>query len=119
MQLGGGDRGHLYVFFQAEDGIRDYKVTGVQTCALPISGGVEWAGPLAAGLRANLGLRVASRGLLRLGEGEGRTFPEIGRAAGRGRGEISGGGVSLKKKKKTVLRRHILCLSLSSVSTPT
>src|SRR5256885_7834104 len=26
-------------FFQAEDGIRDYKVTGVQTCALPI-----WAG---------------------------------------------------------------------------
>src|SRR5256885_3795687 len=28
--------GHLF-FFQAEDGIRDYKVTGVQTCALPIS----------------------------------------------------------------------------------
>src|SRR5256885_10584811 len=26
-------------FFQAEDGIRDYKVTGVQTCALPISNG--------------------------------------------------------------------------------
>src|SRR5688500_20223494 len=24
-------------FFQAEDGIRVYKVTGVQTCALPIS----------------------------------------------------------------------------------
>src|ERR1022692_3306514 len=24
-------------FFQAEDGIRNYKVTGVQTCALPIS----------------------------------------------------------------------------------
>src|SRR2546426_3439204 len=29
-------------FFQAEDGIRDYKVTGVQTCALPISLGVTW-----------------------------------------------------------------------------
>src|SRR5256885_9291436 len=28
-------------FFQAEDGIRDYKVTGVQTCALPISGRVD------------------------------------------------------------------------------
>src|SRR2546426_1809704 len=28
-------------FFQAEDGIRDYKVTGVQTCALPISGREE------------------------------------------------------------------------------
>src|SRR3989454_2399984 len=25
-------------FLQAEDGIRDYKVTGVQTCALPIFG---------------------------------------------------------------------------------
>src|SRR5690348_17459696 len=25
-------------FFQAEDGIRDGRVTGVQTCALPISG---------------------------------------------------------------------------------
>src|SRR5256885_7710277 len=32
------DRRHvlLLFFFQAEDGIRDYKVTGVQTCALPI-----------------------------------------------------------------------------------
>src|SRR5438132_13181952 len=26
----------LYFFFQAEDGIRDHCVTGVQTCALPI-----------------------------------------------------------------------------------
>src|SRR2546426_7406705 len=26
----------VFFFFQAEDGIRDYKVTGVQTCALPI-----------------------------------------------------------------------------------
>src|SRR3989454_8097296 len=30
---------YLFFFFQAEDGIRDYKVTGVQTCALPISSG--------------------------------------------------------------------------------
>src|SRR5256885_11679311 len=29
-------RNRLSFFFQAEDGIRDYKVTGVQTCALPI-----------------------------------------------------------------------------------
>src|SRR5699024_11794845 len=29
----------LSFFFQAEDGIRDRNVTGVQTCALPISGG--------------------------------------------------------------------------------
>src|SRR3712207_3671167 len=29
----------FFFFFQAEDGIRDIGVTGVQTCALPISGG--------------------------------------------------------------------------------
>src|SRR6266702_7534483 len=29
---------HVLFFFQAEDGIRDGHVTGVQTCALPISG---------------------------------------------------------------------------------
>src|SRR5688500_20151892 len=27
--------------FQAEDGIRDYEVTGVQTCALPICTGLD------------------------------------------------------------------------------
>src|SRR2546426_488981 len=31
-----GRRLQRLFFFQAEDGIRDYKVTGVQTCALPI-----------------------------------------------------------------------------------
>src|SRR2546427_4348503 len=30
----------IFFFFQAEDGIRDLTVTGVQTCALPISSGV-------------------------------------------------------------------------------
>src|SRR5262249_58436469 len=29
-----------FFFFQAEDGIRDWSVTGVQTCALPIFWGV-------------------------------------------------------------------------------
>src|SRR2546430_6085411 len=29
----------FFFFFQAEDGIRDLTVTGVQTCALPISSG--------------------------------------------------------------------------------
>src|SRR5690606_39967705 len=32
--------GALHFFFQAEDGIRDFHVTGVQTCALPISAAV-------------------------------------------------------------------------------
>src|SRR2546429_2089459 len=30
------DVNHFFFFFQAEDGIRDVAVTGVQTCALPI-----------------------------------------------------------------------------------
>src|SRR5438094_6574569 len=33
----------LFFFFQAEDGIRDRTVTGVQTCALPISVGAARA----------------------------------------------------------------------------
>src|SRR5256885_12863727 len=33
----------MFVFFQAEDGIRYYKVTGVQTCALPIFEGLDAA----------------------------------------------------------------------------
>src|SRR5260221_9689238 len=32
-----GARTCWFFFFQAEDGIRDHCVTGVQTCALPIS----------------------------------------------------------------------------------
>src|SRR2546430_7546376 len=31
-------RSRIFFFFQAEDGIRDLTVTGVQTCALPIFG---------------------------------------------------------------------------------
>src|SRR5256885_2771546 len=34
----------FFFFFQAEDGIRDYKVTGVQTCALPISAALGLGG---------------------------------------------------------------------------
>src|SRR5437762_9448554 len=41
-----------FFFFQAEDGIRDTSVTGVQTCALPIFG------VLSLGKRAEPGSRV-------------------------------------------------------------
>src|SRR3712207_372580 len=37
----------FFFFFQAEDGIRDIGVTGVQTCALPILRWVAWLGPIA------------------------------------------------------------------------
>src|SRR5688500_13988029 len=50
---------HSFFFFQAEDGIRDYKVTGVQTCALPISRHRRARRALDAGLAA----RVRQSGL--------------------------------------------------------
>src|SRR2546425_12980388 len=36
----------FFFFFQAEDGIRDKLVTGVQTCALPISTADATSGPM-------------------------------------------------------------------------
>src|SRR5256885_16373667 len=74
-------------FFQAEDGIRDYKVTGVQTCALPISPSSR---PCASARCLSSPRSTVRR------PGRGR---EIGRGACRGKGENSGGAGSFKKKK--------------------
>jgi putative N6-adenine-specific DNA methylase len=46
---------------------------------LRVPGGVSFSGPLAAGMRANLELRVATRVLVRLGEVEARQFSELRR----------------------------------------
>src|SRR5947207_12426833 len=43
-----------FFFFQAEDGIRDHCVTGVQTCALPIS----WPGRSVAAIRSGTAARA-------------------------------------------------------------
>src|SRR5206468_8167866 len=59
-----GCAGGQYFFFQAEDGIRDLIVTGVQTCALPI-------------------FRVAQRDEPRVGGAEGRQMTGQGAAAVR------------------------------------
>src|SRR3989475_4094174 len=40
----------FFFFFQAEDGIRDLTVTGVQTCALPIYTDSPWRWPELWGL---------------------------------------------------------------------
>src|SRR2546429_5729223 len=71
----------IFFFFQAEDGIRDVAVTGVQTCALPIC-------------------RPRREDWGSTGMWGQRPRTEIGRASGRERGEISGVAVSLKKKKR-------------------
>src|SRR5437773_5266698 len=98
----------LFVFFfQAEDGIRDRDVTGVQTCALPISWPEEWGGT---------GWNVAQRYIFEEECGYVGTPPlipfgltmcaavllrfEIGRASCRERGEVSGGAGALKKKER-------------------
>src|SRR4051794_41313390 len=81
------------VFFQAEDGIRSGRVTGVQTCPLPISlppalrPGEPEAVPLAATARLPAPLNA---------EGEAEAVAatgsvEIGRAWCRERGEGFGG----------------------------
>src|SRR5690349_22945170 len=44
--------GVFYFFFQAEDGIRDLYVTGVQTCALPILRGLR-PSPVSVSSRRN------------------------------------------------------------------
>src|SRR3989454_10956274 len=66
----------FFFFFQAEDGIRDYKVTGVQTCALPIS--------LEDDLMRLFGSDRIARWMERTGaeEGEVITHPLVTRAIG-------------------------------------
>src|SRR2546430_11939129 len=102
-------------FFQAEDGIRDLTVTGVQTCALPICIGAleRGAGEQVQSVaiaeppvevdrileRPAQRLRLPATAVARaVRPREHRR--EIGRASCRERGEISGGGGSLKKKKE-------------------
>src|SRR5437867_5029995 len=90
----------VFFFFQAEDGIRDRTVTGVQTCALPISRlrsvPVGWdpmeAKPLKPVQRADEGASIrmtADRVLVRRpgSEGERKSKAgQIGRASCRERG---------------------------------
>src|SRR5438876_7241515 len=43
----------FFFFFQAEDGIRDGRVTGVQTCALPICLSLIWMPETFVGMALN------------------------------------------------------------------
>src|SRR5262249_59923031 len=96
----------MYVFFfQAEDGIRDWSVTGVQTCALPILALLR-VERLAVRPRGRV-LADAAQSGLPVEDGVGRAHVRrqrrrgrlgIGRASCRGRGEIEGGGGALGKR---------------------
>src|SRR5690348_18383199 len=98
----------LFFFFQAEDGIRDGRVTGVQTCALPISvpkGRIDFLHHvILIQLRVDCGdLSLSERvieGVIdgRRGNSESRSR-KIGRASCRERVEMWVGGGALKKKR--------------------
>src|SRR5207248_8070706 len=94
----------FFFFFQAEDGIRDRTVTGVQTCALPICHR-EWRtraawSAVASGVEMPHGHGTAWR--LRDGAAPVSRRPclgQIGRASCRERGEGSGRAGGVKKKE--------------------
>src|SRR5256885_3717484 len=66
-------------FFQAEDGIRDYKVTGVQTCALPISGRSIPAQIQLCFVDVNAAVGIVARSEI-AGAGEDTSFEQLQRA---------------------------------------
>src|SRR2546425_4889038 len=77
----------FFFFFQAEDGIRDKLVTGVQTCALPISYEAVLAEHYGELMRAKLGLRDSRPGddtllrdLLELMRGSDADYTNVFRA---------------------------------------
>src|SRR5699024_11987812 len=98
-------------FFQAEDGIRDRNVTGVQTCALPICRvqrrgdvGGPGVGVLDGGagrVGAGGGHLVGVAALVREGTQRGDQAPvQIGRASCRERVESGGGGGALDSTER-------------------
>src|SRR2546426_6981392 len=99
----------FFFFFQAEDGIRDYKVTGVQTCALPISrqrgarrvaGGVAHRrAPTRSGLARPRDRGGGRRAALGPGDRGGRALRSGERRGGEER-RSRGAPDHLKKKKE-------------------
>src|SRR5688500_20398794 len=95
----------MFFFFQAEDGIRDYKVTGVQTCALPIS--APRAGVASAVSHGSAGSAPAAEDPGGSGHhggtepaGDGRASTQIGRASCRERVETTAGELSRQSTKR-------------------
>src|SRR5690625_6643481 len=97
-------------FFQAEDGIRDGHVTGVQTCALPIleeSYGIQQETFIYAenSLRnksiLDIHNNIIRSGLEASSAIQGKADAEIGRASCRERGEywVVGGAVQREKRR--------------------
>src|SRR5438067_9217320 len=94
-----------FFFFQAEDGIRDRNVTGVQTCALPIS--AEF-GPLVVTYRNGAPVRLQDLGRVLDDVQDNKSAAwfngsraKIGRASCRERVKSSEWDGAQKKKENT------------------
>src|SRR5687768_18102360 len=93
----------FFFFFQAEDGIRDVAVTGVQTCALPI-----WSAhhkqsarvTVICSARAILPDRAAKFGHRQNDNVSHPVTEKIGRASCRKSVDLGGRRIIKKKKKK-------------------
>src|SRR5207248_6789657 len=72
-------------FFQAEDGIRDRTVTGVQTCALPIS---TLEASRTDVLAADAAIKTAAADLVRAQADEEKAKLDYGRAQGLFKAEL-------------------------------
>src|SRR5256885_3706066 len=110
----------IFFFFQAEDGIRDYKVTGVQTCALPIC--PPRPRPLRDAEIAECRGGFHRRPLFRSGRGRGGRSGSAGAGGGagfggllvdrervgEGKGVEFGGRRVIKKKKSNIDGRLFL-----------
>src|SRR2546425_1554717 len=97
----------FFFFFQAEDGIRDKLVTGVQTCALPISPGPGGRDREGEGrLRAQLSPAQRARLPGHRGQQEAHHLRggAPGQAAGRGEGGGGGGGPAAHRDRAHLFR---------------
>src|SRR5437868_15219947 len=85
----------FFFFFQAEDGIRDRNVTGIQTCALPICPHCMALLYFNRPSLSDMGRYPSSVRACEISRTK-----QIGRASCRERVEVSGVGGVLKKKRK-------------------
>src|SRR2546430_10252106 len=90
-----GDGCSLVFFFQAEDGIRDLTVTGVQTCALPISSSLRSTAGTGSGSGQS---SVAKSGAAGTAAGSGQSSVAktgaAGTAAGSGQSSVAKTGAA-------------------------
>src|SRR2546430_14905249 len=91
----------FFFFFQAEDGIRDLTVTGVQTCALPISRD-----------------RRSPPGSGRWRESTTTSHPRRSEERRVGKSVDLGGRRIIKKKKNSSVTGRTLCAKIVEAATP-